>query len=503
MLPSDVFDKKKVAIFLPRDTGLAEAIRGAGARDVAIYGNGPASPDQLRLTYRTAKDVGRNNADIVLLEGRSAMALRSKDLKHIGGARLLLVRASARSFLAGLLLLNHLRRGRLAWRGQVMMPPAASCHRSRWLVFENVARKQRSAKYYAALGRGIVDMFSSVADLRYSTLRSAQKIRDPSTSGDIDLLVHNDDAGELVRRMTERFGTIPLDVYTPFSVPGHSDGNVAYLPPARALDLLSRRERGEWGEWHPCPADALLSYCYHLLFHRQPGVLGKDETLLPKTWDDEARFAELMRLCDKAGVARVRTLSDMEALLRREKWFPESETINFVARSNEFVRSRYAVRSSYLPGLAVFIVREAALKYELVGPIETILTAEGFDIKLSEMIPVERRIEIASLFRGGNWASSQDSEPAGVPAHFIVTFDPNPLPMPEQVEIGRAFVDNKRLLLKKKLRKRTAQLADKKRLNALHSSDNSLQALDYVRLLCPDRYDEFEALVLSPSVPGR
>lgn len=502
MLPSDVFAKKKVAIFLPRDSGLAEAARRAGALDVATYHDGPASADQPRLTYRSPRDVGRNNADVVLLEGRSVAAVRSKDLRHVGGARLLLVRRSVRSFLAGLLLLNHVRRGRLAWRGQMFLPAVGS-RRSCWLVFENVMRKPRRAKYYAALGRGVADMFGSVADLRYSTLRSAQKIKDPSASGDIDLLVHNDDAGELVRRMTERFGTVPLDVYTPFSVPGHSDGDVAYLPPARALDLLARRERGQSGEWRPCPADALSSYCYHLLFHRQPGALGKEETLLPKTWDDEARFAELMRLCDNAGVARVRTLSDMEALLRREKWFPESETINFVARSNEFVRSRYVVRSPYLPGLAVFIVREAALKYELVGPIETILAAAGFDIKLSQMIPVERRMEVASLFRGGNWASSQDSEPAGVPAHFIVTFDPSPLPMPEQVEIGRAFVDNKRLLFKKKLRKRTAQLAGKKRLNTLHSSDNSMQALDYVRLLCPDRYDEFEALVLSPPVPGR
>jgi hypothetical protein len=498
LLPSDVFGGRKVAVFLARDGQLGEAIRRTGAVDVATYGRGPASAHELRFTYRNARDVGRNNADVVLLEGRSLRALHSQDLKHIGGAKLLLVRPGIRLLLAGGHLVNHLRRGRLVLRGYVTIRTETG-GRSRWLVFETTSRKQRSAKYYAALGRDITQMFASIADLRYSTLRSAQKIKDPSRSGDIDLLVHNDDADELVRRVTARFGTLPLDIYTPFSVPGHSDGNVAYLPPPRALDLLKRREVGEAGEWRPSATDALLSYCYHLLFHRQPLLLGDGETLLARTWDDEARFAELMRLCDGAGVSRVRTLGDMEALLRRERWFPESETVNFLARTSEFVRSRYAVTSPYLPGLAVFIIREAALKYDLIRPIETMLAGEGFQIMLSETIPVERRIEIASLFRGGNWVSAQDSEPAGVPAHYIVTFDPEPLAMPADVRVERSFVDNKRLLLKKRLRRETAKLAGKKRLNTVHSSDNSGQALDYIEQLRPDRFAEFEAMVRKPS----
>lgn len=496
--PSDVFGGKKVAVFLSGDDRLGKAIRRDGAVDVATYGRGPASADELRFTYRNVRDVGRNNADVVLLDGASVRALHSKDLKHAGGAKLLLVRPGVRLLLGGIHLVNHMRRRRLVLQGQVTIRTEAGS-RSRWLVFENASRRQRSAKYYAALGRDISQMFASVADLRYSTLRSAQKIKDPSTSGDIDLLVHNDDAGEMVRRVTARFGTLPLDIYTPFSVPGHSDGNVAYLPPPRALDLLQRRERGEAGEWRPSPKDALLSYCYHLLFHRHPRVLGEDEALLKKTWDDEARFAELMRLCDGAGIDRVRTLPDIEALLRRENWFPESETVNFLARTSEFVRSRYAVTSPYLPGLAVFVVREAALKYDLVGPIETMLADEGFQIKLSETIPLERRMEIASLFRGGNWVSTQDSEPAGVPAHYIVAFDPDPLPMPAEVRVERSFVDNKRLLLKKRLRRETAKLAGKRRLNILHSSDNSGQALDYIERLRPDRFEEFEAMVRRPS----
>ena len=499
--PSDLFGGKKVAVFLSRDSKVGEVVGQAGALDVATFGQGPTLPEQLRFTYANVKDVGRNNADVVLLDDRSLGALHSRDLKHIGGAKLVLVRPRARLLIDAVHLMNHIRRRRLLLLGHVKMQTQPR-RLSRWLVFENSARKPRSAKHYAALGRQISEMFASISDLRYSTLRSAQKIRDPSASGDIDLIVHNDDAAELVRRLTQRFGTLPLDIYTPFSVPGHSDGNVAYLPPLRALDVLMRRERGEAGEWRPSPTDALLSYCYHLLFHRQPRVLGKGEALLEKTWDDESRFAELMRLCDGAGIPRLRTLVDMEALLRQEKWFPENETVNFVARTNEFVRSRYAVKSDYLPGLAVFIVREAALKYELVEPIEAMLAEEGFDIKLSETIAVERRMEVASLFRGGNWVSPRDSEPAGVPAHYIVAFDPSPLPMPAEVTVERSFVDNKRLLLKKRLRKHTAQLAGKKHLNTVHSSDNSGQALDYIELLRPDRFDEFKAMVRGPATGG-
>jgi hypothetical protein len=111
-------------------------------------------------------------------------------------------------------------------------------------------------------------------------------------------------------------------------------------------------------------------------------------------------------------------------------------------------------------------------------------------------------MEVASLFRGGNWVSPRDSEPAGVPAHYIVAFDPSPLPMPAEVTVERSFVDNKRLLLKKRLRKHTAQLAGKKHLNTVHSSDNSGQALDYIELLRPDRFDEFKAMVRGPVTGG-
>ena len=209
LLPSDVFGGRKVAVFLARDGQLGEAIRRTGAVDVATYGRGPASAHELRFTYRNARDVGRNNADVVLLEGPSLRALHSQDRKHIGGAKLLLVRPGIRLLLAGGHLVNHLRRWRLVLRGYVTIRTETG-GRSRWLVFETTSRKQRSAKYYAALGRDITQMFASIADLRYSTLRSAQKIKDPSRSGDIDLLVHNDDADELVRRVTARFCRAPM-----------------------------------------------------------------------------------------------------------------------------------------------------------------------------------------------------------------------------------------------------------------------------------------------------
>jgi hypothetical protein len=495
---------RKVAIFLNGASALFEAVSSAGAREVALFtreraGSAPASAGVTRILYSRHGDVRRNNADVLMMDRGATIAMRQ--FRIFGHAKYMLLPANIYSWPAWFFGFPHLMRGRLAYRGAIRVPsgPRSS---SRWLVFENTNRKFASGpRFYVSIAGGMTEMAENLRGLNYCVMRWHRRLDRLEALSDLDILVSNEDLHELIDRLNRKIGFFPVDVFTTFSAQGHSRSGMSYYPPLRAIELLHSCVEGRFGERRPDAKHALLSFAYHLLFHKGIRSLGTNDEFGPETWQSPHYFEELMLLCDEAGVARFSKLSDLVQYLRDHDWIPPQETLNKIAKDDPFVKERFYDPAEYRPGLVVFVLREIAVRRGIVADIERMISGHGFEILRSVPIPDAARFRVTAEFRGGNWYSLGDREQEGGPAHLVIAFDPQPIAladvrMKRRTRSRYEHIDNYRTLRKIDIRERAAALLGNRRLNALHASDNSREALEYIKVVSPDLYESLRSRVL-------
>lgn len=490
---SDLVRGRRVAIFLHMDRDLIGAIKRADAHGIALYLR-PCEiapmQDVISRTYRGETDIEENNAEVLFLGGSTAQALRQRDFRLIGHARFVLLPIGLHAAKLIFSMQRHLARKRLKFIGSFSLGGLPL-----WLAFENThSGFAPSSRYYFSTTRGAREFFSDLCDFDYCVFDGGH----PECAGEdtvLKLLVHNKHVDAFTRRVTADLGFSPVEIYSPFSEPGHClKSHISYFPPERALEMLVRRREDENGIPRASAYDRLLGYCYHLLFHQKDLALGPKGEILPSTWNDESVYTKLIKYCDDADVRRFGTVGEMEALLRRERWFPSTETMAFIARKNRFVQRRHTSFLHLKPGLAVFVVRQLAADHGLIDEIEKMIASAGFEILKSGSIPDDLRDLVTARFRGGNWALPVG---AGPPIHYMVAFDRNPKKVTPKLFVDALATDNGRLFAKQEIRKKAAALAGTSSFNALHSSDNSCAALEYIEILAPELYAECAALVQS------
>jgi hypothetical protein len=489
---SDFVQGRRIAVFLNRDRAILDAIKKAKPNGVVFYcrANEDLSAEGvISQTYRGDRDVEENNAEVIFLGGETIQVIKQRDFHAIGHARFVLFPVGWSAAKLMFSLQRHLARKRLKFRGSFSLGGL-----TRWLAFENThAGFDPSSRYYFAAKDGARAFFAKISDLNYCVINGDH----PELAGDarctLKLLVHNDDVEMLTRRTTADLGLSPVEIYAPFSQPGHClKSHISYFPPERALEVLARSSTDQNGIRRASLHDRLLGYCYHLLFHQKDLALGSEGEILPNSWDDVHAHAQLNEYCDEAGVQRFRLIDEMEDLLRRENWFPSIETLAFIARENRFVRRRHANFLHLKPGLAVFLIRQLAADHNMVGKMEEMIASAGFEILRSAPIPENLQDIVMARFRGGNWALPAG---AGLPIHYVVAFDRSPKAVDPKLFVDAIATDNGRLFLKRRIREKAAALAGTSSFNALHSSDNSCAALEYLEILSPDLYDRCAALV--------
>lgn len=485
----DIVHDAKVAVFLHSRADFTMAIEAASPRQVAHFIRDPGlterrSGRKVVKRFRSLLQVRDNNADVLILTG--AAVLTAYQFRNVAHARFILAPAGP----AGRLLRTMLTAAE--WRGDIRYRGTLLIAGTDWLVFEG-SRRRRTSRRFVPVEGGIEGVAAALGGIRYSLLRWHRRLGDLDKLHDLDILVHNDDLHELGERLDTALGFFPIDVRTASRVPGKR-GRI-YFPPARAFELLDHSIIGRFGERRPTPRDTLLSFSYHLVFQKKIGHLGPGDRLTPETWFKPRIHDELMLLCDEAGVERFASLGDMEAFLTSAGWFPLPDMLSKIARRNAFVQRRYNGRRDHRPGLGLFVLRDAAMRYGVDGAIVDMLRRAGFEIIAEGPVPEHLRATIALTWRGGNWTTPASREPDGGPAYYVIVVDPDPKPLPLRRRLNRRLrsIDNRRLLLKEDIRKQASALAGGIQINAVHSSDNSLEALDYVRTIRPDLYEELSA----------
>lgn len=322
---------------------------------------------------------------------------------------------------------------------------------------------------------------------RYVILRWFEDLPHVEYGGDIDLLVHDDDAAILdsVLTWSPRKGGIPCDVYSVSGLPSYSYKEIAYYPPVVAQQLLERSEQHHSGAKVPSETDYFYSLIFHALYHKgYESGLSEDGFQAPKVsnpgHDFQTVLAEMAR---KEGVAVEINMNALDALLAEKGWRPTLDMLEKLGHDNEWcakLANEILKDMPEIPGLAVFIIREAAASATDEKNVKRELEKNGFHIVRSKKLNEEEKQHAAQQLRGGNWGEKSSVLSGGLPATVVTALDFDPVEPSSELKSKYPLLDNRRIADVKKIMRETYFK------NIIHSSDSARQAAHYLETVMPD-----------------
>lgn len=469
--------------------------------------------------------VRHNNALVLVLSGRARWhALRWRHLQH---ARWVVLRweCSLASLLALAALALHAALGRLRYAGCHLL---AHGSRRGWCLSFTARRpaRSRSARRHVPHALGLAGFLRQLGSrqVRHAVLRWFDALPALPPGEDLDLLVADDDLPKVEALLSEGPGVLPCDVYTVSGLPGTDFDGLPYFPPFLAQEIIDTAVPHSSGACVPDPQRHFLSLAYHIVYHKGPasGLPLDDASAHGATWgarvpgvsarphrraergsaaDDQASFcrgehdyaANLQQLADQLGWPLKMTLRSVDALLAEKGWRPPRDMLVRLSRRRPFLRSLLDSDACQAapPGLAVFILRQAAVTQGACHRLIDLLRHEGFQILAIEPLDALRAQAASRILRGGNWGRGPWPASGGLPAVAVAVCDPEPIPPSRRQRRAHPELDNARLLRKEQLRQAfNAGRPRSMQCNVVHSSDNAAEALDYLCCLMPQRVEE-------------
>lgn len=370
-------------------------------------------------------------------------------------------------------------------------------------VVRGLIRPSARARRYVAKRYSCEDFFRELAarQVRYAVLRWFETLPDIARGEDVDLLVADDDLAKMDGLFVRLRSGIACDVYSVSGMPGSDFQKMAYFPPHLAAGIVASARLFKDLYRVPVPRDHFLSLAYHALYHKgySSGLKSALTPDVPPKKLPDHDYRQVLR--GLAGGLSIAVDIDMESLdgyLVQQGWRPPFDMLARLSLRNPWIHDRY-FRAGFAVeplrrGLAVFLVRERALGPGVANDVTAELEAQGFRILLSSPIAPERQSAVAPRLRGGNWGRGPFAFSGGPPAQVIVAWDPRPLPVDRREKAEYPLLENGRVL-RAKLRLRDLLLrglGKRQRFNPLHSSDNDVQAWEYVEILLPQQAGELQ-----------
>jgi nucleoside diphosphate kinase len=198
----------------------------------------------------------------------------------------------------------------------------------------------------------------------------------------------------------------------------------------------------------------------------------------------------LWQLAQRLGIDVPITLEDLDAYLDSQGWRPPHDMLVRLSRRNRWVRSLLSHPTEHRTAedrLAVFLIREEALRRGGVGRAARLIEEQGFRILATRSFDQRTATTIARSVRGGNWGRGPWPISGGPPVAAVIVYDPAPLAVTRAQRRRFPFLANGRLLCKEQIRDAFNDgVPEEQHCNVVHSSDNGREALDYLRIVAPD-----------------
>jgi hypothetical protein len=485
------------------------SIVDSGERARQIVASYPGLQRFLAVSRRHDR-VRQNNADVLILHGWNALRIaRYQDIRH---ARFVAVPIeSPPSFVAAIacgmvqFVLGRVYRPTLVTVGGGQTPSTA-------LVLFQIRRPRphSGVRRHIPHTLGISGFFARLeaTGLRHVVLRWFESLPDIPAGEDLDLIVHDDDLARIREILDSGSGIQAVDVYSANGAPGADFRQLAYYPPRIAQQILDRAVDHKSGCRVPSPRDHFLSLAYHALYHKgwASGLASRGDAR-PRRSRPEHDYAAILR--DMAAQLKIYvsvTLEDLHDYLDAVGWQPPRDTLVKLSRRNAWLRSVVG-KSATEPEdarLGVFILRREALTRGGVPRAKELIAGHGFRIVETLVLNPEEAERAARNIRGGNWTAGPWKHSGGPPAAALVVYDADPIRPTRRQRRRFPLLANARFLAKDQIRAAFNEgLPESQQCNVVHSSDTDHEAIDYLRIIVPDKADEILARIAEIGRPAR
>ena len=480
---ADLVRDKLVLIALGDEQVSPEAVRACGARDVLVLtSDGEATPIReshcVRKRFTRVADVRTNNCNVAILHGKAAYALIEK--RKFGRFQYILIPQGKSLGSLALGMLRYGKRKSLVVAGKTEIP--CKGNPKTYLVLESHVQLRDNRRQFGPAGLAPQELMQRLSGLNYAALRWSEAMEAGEHEGDIDLLVSQEALIGLKERYNQQICTYPLDVYTDDGQGGHAYKSVPYFTATLAKGILDSAIMTPGGIRVAAPHWRFLAFCYHLTFHNKsehvaPGTV----EVRPDTFHKPHNYPELKRLAELAGEEVPKTYDNIERLLRAAGTLPSLDLIGFYSNKNAFLKKRYFDRAPMKPGLATVFIRDFGKGMDLVPSVRANIQ-QHFEILAEGPVDESNRERIVQGVRGGNWADAQAPRGYAEPVYWFVCWDKSPRPPSKRTRRKHPRVDNENIRLKDDMR-RDLGTEGKSILRVIHSSDNSLEAIDHLEHL--------------------
>ncbi|MEX2309588.1 MAG: hypothetical protein WD738_18580 [Pirellulales bacterium] len=472
------------------------AVTANERRRDAIVEKLPALAHCLTIS-RSSQVVRQNNAEVLILNGWSSLHIAwFRSVRHASNVALTL-KPSPLCWLAVQLGFILCLLGRFAW------PRIVSCDtagRSPRLIAFRVRRPRphKGARRFIPHVLGVEGFFRRMRTSggRHAVLRWYESLPSVAPGEDIDLLVDDVDLERVRASLDEGPGVQPIDLYSVTGLPGSDYCKMTYFPPYVAEELLERAVDYRGICRVPAAREHFLSMAYHALYHKgfRSGLVRRGESQ-PRYSRPDHDYATVLRdLAERLNIDVPITLEDLDEFLDSQGWRPPYDMLVRLSRGNDWLWSlvkRELTARGTDDGLAVFLIREEAMRRGGVERAARWLSEQGFQILATNHFDAKVSKRVARNVRGGNWGPGPWSFPGGGPAAAIVVYDPAPIRPWNRRKRRLPYVANTRLYCKRRLRDYFNEGYPKdQHCNVVHSSDNGRETMEYLRIIMPDEIDD-------------
>lgn len=322
--------------------------------------------------------------------------------------------------------------------------------------------------YYLDSNINIVDFFLSIPDdLKYTLLRPID-YEDESNVEELDILIREVNYQRFTQLLSLRHSNhnIRIDI--------HKEG---YFPNRLFDEILLRSIKDHNGVCVPSHKYELLSLIWHLYFHK--GMTISDGL--------NNKYANrLIELYNLNQLPINNADSSAVLFLKENELINDSETILLLTINKPNIRALFGFKNLVLgkKELIVFIIREWAVKNNEINEIMSIIN-EKFFILYNDFLDIDEALRTLNHTRGGNWGHGDESLHGGDPRYIIICQDNHPLKVKKWVSnTFPLLINQNNFTYKNRIRSQILSKYRKtKRAHFIHSSDNNLIALEYIKVI--------------------